>query len=336
MKKIVKRSVIIELLDNMTSENREDILPKLENLLDEEGKNSLIVALDEKRYKDFVLLVEPTKIKGEYKVFFNPFNNCVGSCIKPLKWPYNENKTGIITTYKNLFNTKTNYCSIHSAYNYILHIKDKSIKDKLLDVCFNIDYDIINKLKVNSYPKKENYSNCNIYDDKDIIKYVDYSLIESITYLVNNNIPLLSWYSDEYRAFIDIKETDLSNDNKKIVEELIDLKLAKRSSDSIHIEFIYPNSDITVESISKTLLQIVSLFKYQELTYGIVDVNEYYKNIIFLLNTYQIPYPQINNDRDKIKLCKEANKYLTYKEGSSYYLHPGLREKQQHRLLLNK
>ena len=49
MKTIVKRSEIIELLLNINDENKDQIVIKLKDLYDEEGKNPLIISLEEKR-----------------------------------------------------------------------------------------------------------------------------------------------------------------------------------------------------------------------------------------------------------------------------------------------
>ena len=328
MKTIVKRSEIIELLLNINDENKDQIVIKLKDLYDEEGKNPLIISLEEKLYRSFYSLINPVQYNGEYCICFDPFNISVTTGKKHINWDIDDSKYDNTETFEGFFDTRDNYCSMYSAYTYILHIEDDIIRNTLINMCFNIDYDIVKKMKLGSYPSKDRITNYNsIYKEEDIIKYIEYPLQESILSLHRKNIPVSRVITNRFSSSISFNMNNLSKENQAVLKELINIGLAKYDSDLITIEMIHNNPNYTIESINMSYKAIINLFKEQEITIGIINIEDYYKNICYLLKHYGIELPTNPTITDIIDICKRYNTKLTHKTGKLYYIHPSLKER---------
>ena len=99
---------------------------------------------------------------------------------------------------------------------------------------------------------------------------------------------------------------------------------------------IHNNPNYTIESINMSYKAIINLFKEQEITIGIINIEDYYKNICYLLKHYGIELPTNPTITDIIDICKRYNTKLTHKTGKLYYIHPSLKERDNTYTLKNE
>ncbi|MGN1338067.1 MAG: hypothetical protein ACI4WW_06300 [Candidatus Coprovivens sp.] len=335
MKLIQKRYIIEHLITNLNSENKVDILNQLKDMTDEEGKNPLIIALEMNDYKAFSIMIQPVDLNGSKKIYFDPFNQCVFECIKPLKWKYNDNHFDREKTYTGMFDTKQKFYSSYSAYSYITHMKNQSLKKALIELCHTIDYDIFSNIHIGDIPNKDKHNNCTIYEEQDVIKYVDLPLQKTFLELLKKNIPIIKWGMNQNEIYIAIQDSLLSEENHLIINILLKKGIVYKNLDMSVISIRYSNND-TLEYLSNIFLSISNLFDYQEVTKGLVDIDSYYKNISLIIKSRGFILPENPTDKDKIHICMKANRKLVQKEDKIFYVHPELKKRNNNALTLKK
>lgn len=207
MKQIINRSTIERLLRKLTPENAFTILSELENVIDYEGKNPLIIALEEKMYNSFLIMISPTKYpnpkSGEtYRIFYDPFNTAIFESIDGLNWSIDDSVYPLQDgDYTNIDKTKVTFYSPYSAFNYICHLKEDEQRQSLIDACHLVDEDIIDQMAMKDIPPKDKRNNIKLYIEEDYIRYVPYPLRNVLHTLIEKNIPVTKWGIEKNHIF---------------------------------------------------------------------------------------------------------------------------------------
>lgn len=337
--KIVSRN---EIITKINHELHYQTIEELTDLVDEEGKNALFIALEEENYEAFLKMITPVKYVHngitERKLYFDPFERGIYENNKAL----NFDNSITIPSYspnnlKGIVNTKTIFYSPYSPFNYITQMKDESIRNNLIEYCHTIDWEEIKDIPIINLPTKHIPKDCRIYSLIDIKKYVEFPLQAGVEDLIKKNILVVRWkVSPKGVNFITIDKTSLSDKNLQVVEELNKKDVICKDGNYIII-MIPSKPDIKVSELSEQFQSITNLFHFQELLYGKESINSIYAQVVKLLKIYGVSAAPYASIFQKIKKCTYVNEYLTPDDSNSYfYIHPELKERDSKNLILKK
>jgi hypothetical protein len=329
---IKNRKEILELLQKLNEENASEILEQLIDIHDTEGKNAPIIALEEGYLEAFHIMINPVITKDGYKLYYDPFNNGVVRGSKRLRWNtvFNHNP--------NTYPTKTNFYPIYSPYSYLENMKlDGETKRLLIADCHTIDYDITSQMKVANLPVKDQVQ-CELYTDKDIIRYIPIPLHKIARRLIKQNIPVTKYSCDAFGYLeVVIEFGQLSEENKEtainLLTQIEDNFVISVNNYLLHVTMI-PQKNATIGEIEEELNRILGKFKYQELKRFKIDVDEAYIKTMRFLTILNKP---IDKNLSKIELCQKVNPLLTLSsDGTFFYEHPAIKEREEQKELKKK
>lgn len=343
MQTIISREEIISMLEQLNESNAFKILSYLEDKTDEQGKNALIISLEESLYNKFLIMIKPipfidTNTLESHKIFFDPFNCGIFYNTKPLMWNAPVEQKEIINgNYEEFCNTKTDFYSPYSAYAYITRLEDTNLRKNLIEACHTIDFDIIDFIPVKNIPIKDENNQCKLYEENDYIKYVPYPLHTPLKLLNIKNIPVTSWSLNKSGiAAIIIDSSKLSKENQNIIEEL---KKDTKEETVISEEFGFIHLSTRARKyepsyiITEHLEDIINKLQEQQYDYEAIPIDELYLSTIRYLSFFGITLPKETTKEEKIKVCKKSNKYLVLNnEETMFYLHPSLKPKNNKKL----
>ncbi|MBR2828136.1 MAG: hypothetical protein IKE70_02775 [Bacilli bacterium] len=267
------------------------------------------VALKYGLYESLIITFQPITIDGEIKICLDAFSSNIleilrHSCdskeqaIEEAKQEFEK----IQERNRKLSDEEKEWYYNPSTYEEILNTKvviPKEIKDKLKKILFTIDYEKISRMKIkNCHAREISGWNHSIETVEDVIIYSELPNLMASIDLFHKNIR--TTMNDTEGVLEDstiskgiskiwIHYESLSQENKNIVEGLIDAGCAKKFMDgnkeTISI-FVPCSKDDTVDEVSNKLREIVSHFEIQDIHYGFGTMEEIYQSYVPIIERY--------------------------------------------------
>lgn len=303
----------------------------------------LKVALKYELYESLMITFQPITINGEVKICFDAFSSDYLDLLKHSL----DTKEQAIEESKQEFkkiqerNSKLSeedkeWYYNPSTYEDILNTKiviPKEIKDAFQKVLFSINFEQISKMKIkNCHARQISGIAHPINSIEDVIIYSEPACIKSCIELFNKNIVttmndtegvIEDGIVENGKCFITCDYKSLSEENKKIFDELIKTGMARRfmdgSIDSVSID-VSCNREETVEAVSNKLQEIVSKLKTQDYLYGSQTLENFYEKDLEKLGTiyYDLYLKYFNKDDctwdDVIMFAKDLGYYYDLEE----------------------
>lgn len=267
------------------------------------------VALKNGLFESLLVLFKPISINNEMKIIFDPFSTNILDLIKytcdsqeqaiqEAKKEYEE----IQKRNSELSEEDKEWYYDSRSYEEILRSKivfPSEIKKNFIKQLFTIDFDKINRIKIkNSHARQISGWGHPVNTIDDVIFYAEPACLQVCIDLFNKNIRTTMNDTDGVledgtitsgtcSVWIDYRT--LSDNNREIIEELINLGVAERfmdgDTDTISI-FVPCDGEQTVGEISQKLHEIVSRIKEQDVIYGRGTPEEVYQSYIPIITRY--------------------------------------------------
>lgn len=273
------------------------------------------IALNEKLYDSLLIIFKPVTINGITKIYFDAFstdileklNNSCGTieeAKKEARIRYERNKS------LNDFFIELDPESILNEESYedilsSIRIIPKNTKEKIINSLFSIDLNLIEKIKIkNSHARRISGIGHPIKNINDVIFYAEPACLKPCIELFKKNIittmndtdcVIEDFPTDKGKCFITCNYNFLSEENKEIFNNLIEIGVVRKfidgSINSISIS-VPCNGEETVGEVSNKLLSIVSQLKIQDYTYGKYTLDSFYNDKLENLGYYN---PELYN-----------------------------------------
>ena len=331
-------------------------ITKITELEKYDAQKIVDVALKEKIYESLLIIFKPITINGVTKIYFDAFSTDLLDKIKytcdtkeqaekeaQKEYEYHQKMNATLSEEdKEWYYDDRTYGEILSSKTII----PKEFKDTLKKMLFSIDMNLIGKIKIkDSHARQISGIGHPIYSIEDVIFYSEPACIKSCIELFNKNIVTTMNDTEGViedgivkngKCFITCDYKSLSEENKKVLDELIKNGMARRfmdgSIDSVSIN-VSCNGEETVKEISDKLQAIVSKLKAQDFLYGKQTLEDFYENnLVNLGNIYSKLYQKyFDKDEctwdDVIMFAKDIGYYydskedLLWKNKNYYYRH---------------
>lgn len=261
------------------------------------------VGLEEKIYDSLILIFQPITINGVVKIYFDAFSTISADILvriensydtledaeKAAKEEYESNQKRNAT-----LSDEDKWSYDKRTYEEILASKiiiPRDFKEALKKSLYEIDFDLIGKIKIkDSHARQISGIAYPISSVKDVIFYAEPACIKSCIDLFNKNIKttmndtegvIEDGFVKDAKCFITCDYESLSEENKKIFDELIKSGIARRymdwNIDSVSIN-VPCNREETIGEVSQKLQAITSKLKEQDVLYGRQSLEQFWKH----------------------------------------------------------
>ena len=262
------------------------------------------IAFKEKLYDSLITIFKPIVIDGNVKIYFDAFSD--ENDILRIMDNAMEEKENLEEKYEKY---KKGLVFPEDAVSYDEFVENliiipRDIKEKIKRELFTIDYDLISQIRIkDSHARRIAGVGKPIKSIEDVIYYSEPSCLKSNIDLYNKNIRTISndtecvledVKKDKGLCEIEIDYESLSEENKTIIKEVMEEGHAKKTEGRENVITIYVScsGEETVGEISKKLQDIISRFKYQDVLYGRLTLEEFVEKE---LGNYMRLYPDISD-----------------------------------------